>query len=1248
MSENRGDNQDYGRSFDPMRNARRANGDPYNELTDAIYDLLDYMQGHPNNFRDVRRAPTESQSSFSKDNKWKFQDRNSRGSRRYGRGGILDDFEAGIRDQLLDSLAGGSFRKSMERALNEFTKRFGVSLQDLPYEMGKQISKNAFDAIAKSPIGKEISQSATKMGESLLKQVFGDTPNGKAAQDALKNVFKEFKGNNGGSGGSGGGSGGSGGSIDVDQIVNSGQQIIDASENPEIAQQVSELADASVDATSEMAELAEGAGSTATEMVELSETSMAAAEGTGELATGAVVTGDALAGLTAGLMAIAPYVAGALVVFALIEPAISGFIDLITVWGSAFTKKEDMRQKRAEIAQKRLQADLEYMAERPFKILQEAVEKWETTWDANLRKVGQTQGYDKESVYALYEGYADRLRQENLDAVINATDVVDKLSSVLDTGLSGEAAEEFAYIATKLNAAIPTQDFFGFADTYASIASNAIAQGASQADALAIANAELEQFASNLLYSSRELAGGFTTGLKNSSTLFKDAVQIAQSAKTYNSSEISGTLTSVSAIIGSVAPDLADSLVQNVVQAAIGGNNNSQLVALRSLAGINAGNTDFLREMAENPQGVFSRLFTNLAQMQNMSLDNYMEVAEGLAEVFGIDKAAFARVDFNYLAQAIQSMQVNYDSLSANLALLESGQTTTSAEQLKAQEINSVILEEGLAYIIDSEAGRMIQEHMWDEQRANAMMENEYAVNLQGAALSFLEGIRETITNILNWLNPGGYIANGIANLVATYAEMEGNNQDIVELLEAGAVGSNQQALENLTTIGEDLKLTTSLIEMYGGTKGTDSIYSQISDITSGLANVADQFGGIGILPLYKNIWSVASGGNPNASLTDVAYQAWNGDLTNPLGAESFNNTIVPSTILNLSSGSKYVGDVSNSSLTATSRYNWGMVGKSVAQALQTTPINSSSLIGSVIKDTLTATANAESLSQKKMQEFLDSAVEASKTMSYEAYLATAKNFGISDVSEALTKFGVTEEKLRGYFEANQVREGAIKEEARKADEQLFRDENRTYWDYTSGTGGVFQTAMWLPFFGDSGKYDTRMTAVDEALSNIQTRIGVSEDHTVISGIEELSNKLGETTTFTVISGIEQLHTDISTTFILGSSLFQRCLRDWIRYIEASESYTNSLSRSSAWSDLQAAEKGQQTEATLALANALKVFSADELQKMDPQLQTNALLGEIVVILQAIMQQNNTVGGSLSLPDQFSALGMGITLNKPA
>lgn len=1137
-----------------------VNGD---DLAKSLRIIADALQHNPDILKMGRNVTKESQSKVADDTKWKFQ-KNTKNRRRSNN--PLDEFESGIRDAMLDSLVGGDFKKKMQAALNEFNKQFGVSIKDLPYEMGRQLSKNAFDGIRKSKAGQQLGKELTQSGSNLIKGLLGDTKDGKAASDAISKVFSTFMGS------------GNSASTEAANVLSSSAATV--------------------------------------------ETSASIVAGASE------VTGSALTGLAAGASTVAAIVAPIAVLLLLMEPAIEGGINALVAWGKAFVKTEDIRRKRIENADKRLKADIEYMVKEPFEILKKATQEWYDAWDNNLRKIGQTQGYDKESVYALYESYAAKLKEEGLSSYIPATEIINKLTTVLESGLSGEVAEQFAYIATKLNAAIPTQDFFQYVDSYASIAANAIAQGDSQAEAIAKANAELEQFASNLLYSSRELAGGFSTGLKNSADLFNNAIKISQTAKTYNASEISGTLTSVSAIIGSVAPDLASALVDNVVNAAIGGN-DSTIVALRSLAGINAGNTDFLRAMAENPQAIFSELFTNLANMQNMSPDNYMEVAEGLADVFGIDKAAFARVDFNYLAQAISAMNVNNSSLQENLALLASGQTTTSAEQLKYMEIQRAITEEGLQYVLDSEAGRAIQQHMWDEQEANALMENEYAVNLQGAALKALEGVRETITNILNFLNPIGFIATGVENLIAVASEQEGNQQDIAEILELGAIGSNDLALTKLTTIGDDLNLVSSLVEMMGGHSGTNGNGSWVSQYITNtnrkLAVVGDALqmlgGGAGLI---TGVAKLATG-------------------TFGQGGELYNDKY-GTDLLNSVTTNAYATAGSNKSLSAASQYSWGVVGKSVVQAIASTPINSNSLIGGVVKSVVSASANSENRTLQNMQAFIDSAVEASKEMGYDAYVATAKNYGISDLSEALTDFGLTEEKLRGYFEANQAKEGAIQEESRKADEQLFRDETRAFWDYAGGSSGIFQTAMWLPFFGDGQKYDTRMDVVDTALSNIQTRIGMTEKHTVIGGIEELSDKLGDASSHTVIGVLEQLRTDISMTFVSTSSVFQRCLADWIRYIDDTKTYTNTLNRSTAWSALQNAEKDQQTEATLALANALNVFSADELKKLDPQLQANALLGEIVVLLQTIMQQNNTSAGSLSLPDTFSALGMGMTI----
>ena len=913
------------------------------------------------------------------------------------------------------------------------------------------------------------------------------------------------------------------------------------------------------------------------------------------------------------------------------KPVFEGLSNFIKAWTAAFNRDEDIRKKRLNNAQERVKKDMEMLAKEPFNILIKAAEEWENTWDQNLAKISLTQGYTKENVYALYESVAKKLNSEGLGSVIPATDVINNLSKILDAGLSGAVAEAFAYESTWLSAAMPTEDFTGYAATYAQLASDAINSGLSQQEAIEYANLQLQEFASNLLYSSRTLSGGFTTGLKDAQSLFKNAVDIAQTAKTHNVSEISGTLTAVSGIIGAVAPDLAQGLVQNVVNAAIGGNETS-IVALRSLAGINAGNTDFLRQMATNPQAVFEAIFRNLANMQNMSPGNYMEVAEGLSKVFGVDMKAFARVDFNLLADKISEMQVNQSSLEENLELLTTGQSVVSQEQLRYQEINNDILDNGLAYVIDSEYGRMIQQHMWDEQMANELAENEYAVNLQGAALSYLEGLRHTVANILNFLNPIGYIADGVQRMYATDNERKDNMSKIAEILELGKVGGgNLTAFNNLTnTTGQDLNLVRPLVELLGG-----SSYRSYTNGTWGSSKVSHAISGMFFgtgLPLM--LMDMYNDKHPNSTQIPTSGAGWNQAIDEIGGMNALGWH-----------GPGDLGTVSGTlgfdtiALGAHSRYSGFNVGKRAYSALTQGSANGA-YVGSPIYES--AEAEAFAANKERLQAYIDSAQAAAERGLTEAqYRALAESeYGISDLESELEEHGLTYESVMGRY--NEFRSGiaGTVEENRKQNIQTFIEENRGFWDYTAGNSGIFQTAMWLPFFGDGNKYDTRMNAVDTALTDIQTRIGSYEKHTVISGIEELSRKIGEDTDYTVIGVLTQIESHINKAFI--QSPFQQCLQDWLNYITSKEEYNDAImNRSTAWSELKQAEGDAQNETLLALANAMKVFSAEELQKLDPQLQTNALLGQIVVILEAIMQQNNNSIGGFSLIDQLSALGTG-------
>ena len=722
----------------------------------------------------------------------------------------------------------------------------------------------------------------------------------------------------------------------------------------------------------------------------------------GELST---VAGPVIGQFASFIPVVGAVVAGMMILDLALDtlsPAIEGAKKLFNTLKDTGNRYYTSRQKNLELMEKRMAADLESVIKAPFEILKDAAEEVYKAWDSNIRVINGTQGYNKSDLQDLMSVYAQRLRNEGLTKVVSGSDITDSLAKVLESGLSGAVAEEFAYTATKLNAAIPTQDFFSYADVYAELAATAIKNGASESAAIEYANSQLETFASNVLYANRQLSGGFTTGLKNAQDLFEDAVKIAQSSKTGDAAQISGVLTAVAAATGSIAPDLANSMTDIIVKAATGGN-SSELVALRSLAGVNASNTEFLKQIATDPQKVFSTLFNNLADMQNMSNDAYMEVAEGLSSVFGISMDAFARIDFKYLADAISNMNVNNSSLDENIKLLASGETTTTAEQLRMQQINEYMIEEGLSYVLDNEVARSIQEHMWDEQLAREIMEAEYAVNLRGSALEFLESIKNTVDNIMRFLNPVGSMINSIVNVVNTSNEANAQLSDIAQILQLGKVGNNTPVsaaqLAQLLSKGVDLNLTPNIVELLGGVSAYDI--------------AADQ-------SKYANMITSPS---PYTSYTANS----GGDLVSRARQSTQFDTIS-----------------SPSNLNSSSKYTWANVGKSVAEALFKS-VPEPNLFTSTVSNTTAGESATQINTNKNLQRMIDSMADYAKDHSYQDWVNTASKFGIADFNKALDATEYSNSQLESVFQTYSTNAGIQAQSDIRKQESDFRNNMQTY-----------------------------------------------------------------------------------------------------------------------------------------------------------------------------------------------------------
>ena len=1168
-----------------------------------------------------RYAQYNSRTGYSNDEKW-GANRRQKGYKSDGTQfkGVLDEFEDGLRDALMEGLFGTDLKGSIQRVLNEFETKFDVSLTDVPKALGKDIGKILLDSFKGSKFGEAATDKASKMKntaadymkakaikgfEDLDKSNKGTTNYKKMFEDALKasqssaKDKQQFKGSTAASTKSRVDSVATDDTYSLLSSIAANVEIIAQSAHHELANSIGAQKRDKEDLERQGKQFIDDI--TDLELPDVSKVSdilknTAAAEIGGRIPDGvddAIKAAAGSAGLDATVQGIKnmgmsmaddlmaavakaapglaslgplaiPLAAGiALVTIGLVKqlgPAIEGTKELFDEMKTSANRYQNSRDRNLELAQKRIEDDIHAMVEAPFKILEEAANEWYQVWDSQLRTINGTQGYNKADFQNLMGAYADRLREEGMTRVVSSADITSNLANVLKSGLSGQVAEEFAYIATKLNAAIPTQDFFNYAETYASLAANAIKNGKSEAEAIAYANEQMELFASNVLYASRQLAGGFSTGLRDAQNIFESSVEIATASKTGLPSEISGVLTSVAAIVGSIAPDLSTSLVDAVVNAAVGGN-SSEIVALRSLAGINASNTEFIRALASNPKEVFEELFNNLARLQNMSPDAYMEVAEGVSEIFGLQKEALQRVDFQYLATAISKMNVNNASLDENMKLLVSGQTTTNAEQLKMQQINEYMLEEGLAYVIDNQVAQMIQQHMWEEQMKRELMEADYAVHLTGDGLKFLEGIRHTVDNIVNFLNPFSF-AKKIVNLSATAVETQAQKADIRQLLELGKVGNgNTKSLYQLTTTNADLHVTPDIIELMGGI----SAYQTVSN-------------GLGLFNALTNY-------SGRAGISDQVGSYITSAIQHALTSSSANN-------------------IKNS------KYDWATVGKSTYAVVSKIPMSSAlatnvSTFPSSIETATTSASNAKA--NRRFQDFIntmDKFVEDNK--SYDDWKATAYKFGIKDFDTALENYGRSEAELMSHFSDREAQKASEYNHSRDLVEDQFWQEGITFWTVTHP------------------EWEALMEELENTqITNQLTQIGLmNQYYPLITQKQDRQIEL-----------MEISNAKLNDFFNKHKQFYDA----WVEYYVNHTAYSTATLSAYDVAGIRNAEKKESGDAVLALAKALTSNAVD---LKDPVVQTNVLLSQILIVAEAIMQQNNNVGGVL--PTALASLGLGV------
>ena len=1294
--------------------------DSYNRILDALSSIIDRLDGIDKNVADMRTAPNRFSQGIARDRQLGVDS-----NRPFGQHHANQQRTTGT-NSLIDLLDDRVFKDNLQRGLRDFSEKFGTTLSEISNQLGEELEKQIANSLKNDPITRKLDNAINNLTDRIVQKIDAAGDNSNFANDLQNSSFntdiqnrqlehlesiddsiKELLGRSQGTSdiarGQGSRSSSSGGNRSTrdpfaESNLNMRDEVHGFMDNLEKAfldqiggQQIQDILnnikDKFVEATGISAEkLPDELGSTlgkvlANSVKKFGPINSAIEDILGDFDTLSDKSDELVnlfqqirenpqadlhmlrmglrgldlggfgKGIAKGAAKLSLFLTAIEIVTDRIQQGgkqiLEGVDKLFKAIDAAMNRYYTSREKNLKEEISREQADVRTIIEQPFKILEQAANEVYDAWNANIRLITATQGYDKADLQDLLSIYSQRLQQEGLTSVVASTDIYNNLAKVIQSGLSGNAAVEFAYQATKLNAAIPNQDFFNLVDSYSSVAANAIAAGKSEAEALQIANQSLEDFSNSLLYASRNLVGGYSTGLKNAESIYDAAVKIAQAAKSENINSISSSLLAIQGYVGSIAPDLASSLSEIIYRLATGGNDDS-IVALRSLAGINASNTEFIRALSENPSSVLSNMFANLGRMFSDSADAYMEKAEGYASLFGLSSEAFQRIDFMSLANAISNMSDNSKTLAENMKLLKSGETTTNADQLKIAQINQYLIDEGLSYVIDNQAAQMIQQHMWDEQLNRELMEATYGVELVGGAAEAINSIASGVGTILDLVNPKAWLST-IGSLGQSFGEAQQLESDIKAVLEAGKVGKgNQKELYQLITRGQDLRLVRDLVDLLGGKANYDRNKSK----TSGVADISSWM----LLPLM----------GPAALLPD-----------HPV-TELYDNT---KTLISQTDSSYLLrGMNSTANGLPTSKYGWGSIAKSAGALSSVLLMNA---VGEVSQEAVSNTtgflSRSVELAKEKIQQMVSdeylSEQFAKQGKSYQDWLQSAVDMGITDVESVLTDAGYVPSEVESYFKAKQAEAGMAENLAIQEEERLFRQTslefmNVRFWDEFNTPLTSTLTTMTDQIVG---KIDELIAVENEqSLAHLASlnllNIGqqawsthfdelfnaytISHDKAWTDWTELFSTSFTEYRDQFDTAWIDWhdyfdtawLQDTWKTDFVGEAGLFTQFFDEFVKKFVEHTYYDESGYKYSDVTDMQRREDAERGDAVYALADAL----TDNLVDLkDPQVQTNALLSQILVVATAIMNQNNNVAGTVSLSDALSSLALGLTTTTP-
>ena len=249
------------------------------------------------------------------------------------------------------------------------------------------------------------------------------------------------------------------------------------------------------------------------------------------------------------------------------------------------------------------------------------------------------------------------------------------------------------------------------------------------------------------------------------------------------------------------------------------------------------------------------------------------------------------------------------------------------------------------------------------------------------------------------------------------------------------------------------------------------------------------------------------------------------------------------------------------------------------------------------------------------------------KSMSFEEWKETASDFGIDDLEASLADYGMTEEQLQGSYEEYQAKAANEYNWEREMYEWAFWESGINFWE------NAFPDEYRDPLFERFDHLLDLTTHIDEVL-------------TYWEGLWQYDwfYQSWSTDWLTYAWNMDWLKSAWHDDW-LQTAWKEDWLEDaWRKYWEAwfewyfeHEVYSEETGQAYQATDVINADADYTGDAILALAAALTQNTID---LKDPTVQTNALLAQILIVVEAIMQAENTSGGA-ALATTLAGLSLG-------